>query len=82
MSGIWTHKDITNDEVIEVSWKIVGHDTHKALGNTELSDLNYVISWLKHVVSAVEGEGNVRESIDSSAGLINYDSLNKWVHES
>jgi hypothetical protein len=79
MSGVGAHEDITDDEVVEVSWEVVCHYAHEALSNAEFGNLNNVISCLKNVVSIVEGESNVGESIDASAGLVNYDAFNKWV---
>ena len=82
VSGVWAHEDITNNEVGEVSWEVVGHYTQQALSDTEFSYLDDVVGGSEDVVDAIEGKSDVGESVKSSASLIDNDSLDKWVNES
>ena len=41
--GIWSEEDIPNDDVREISWKIVTSNSHNALGSSELSNSENVV---------------------------------------
>jgi hypothetical protein len=82
MCGVWAHEHITDNEVGEISWEVVGHNTHQALSDTEFSYLDDVVGGGENVVNAIKGKSDVGESVKSSASLVDNDSLDKWVNES
>jgi hypothetical protein len=62
-----SHEGIANNQVVETIWNIHGHEAHQALGHTKFGDLNNVVVRGQNVVSLINSDSEVRESVDTCA---------------
>ena len=79
---IFSHEDITDNEVIETCWEVHGLDTEEALSLSELGDLEDVVLSSEWIVLSVHGETNVWKGIEVLASRVDGDSGDEFIDES
>jgi len=77
---IFSHENITKDEVVEAFWEVHGLNTKEAFGLSTLGDLENVIVGGEFVISSINGEGHGWEIFDTFAGFWDSNTLDQWVN--
>jgi len=78
---IFSHEDITDNEVVEASWEVHGLDTEEAFGLSELGNLENVVLGGKWIVLSVHGETDVWKGIEVLATGVDGDTGDEFVDE-
>jgi len=54
-----SHEGVSEDEVVELSWEVLTHNSENALSLRSLGNSKDVVSWGKGVVDVVNLEGDI-----------------------
>jgi len=79
---VLSHEDISKNHVIERWWEGGSHNSHHALSDSHIGDLDNVVVVGQDVVNSINGEGDVGEIFNAFAGSLDSDAVNEFVDES
>jgi len=79
---IFSHEDITDDEVVEASWEDHGLDTEEAFGLSELGDLEDVVLGGEWIVLSIHGETDVWKGVEVLASRVDGDTSDELINNS